>query len=167
MLGIDNTGLVSRCCNKGTSGQVVCFSKKSAGSLMDGGHCCCIKKHLVNPCNTQMMLQICFHAFKVNTFKMAFGYYSGSQRLRRSIGQFVDEAVLSCQDDRHPWFSNWQMVCSSAKTSRRIKEASSTIRMIFIFFSRIRFIISFLIILTIMTLELLERWISRASTNCR
>ncbi len=45
------------------------------------------------------MFEIIFHSGKIGALQVAAGYDSRRQRLRRTVGQFVDEVVLAGQDD--------------------------------------------------------------------
>ena len=45
------------------------------------------------------MYEIILHSVKVGALQVTSGHNPGSQRLRGAIGQFVDEVVLTGQDD--------------------------------------------------------------------
>jgi hypothetical protein len=51
MFCIDHGMLLCGGGDQSTSGQVICFSKQSAGSLLDGGDGGLIKKILFHPCD--------------------------------------------------------------------------------------------------------------------
>jgi hypothetical protein len=46
-----------------------------------------------------MMTEVVFHILAVDAFEMASGDDSGCKGLRGSVGEFVDNAGLSCEDN--------------------------------------------------------------------
>jgi len=82
MVGIDHCRLIGSSSNQGAAGQVIGFSKQSAGALMDSGDGVLIKKILFNAGDGQVMFEVILHAGKVGALQVAAGYNSGSQRCR-------------------------------------------------------------------------------------
>src|SRR5210317_2002041 len=99
MVSIYHVSLI--CCggNQSAASQMISFSKQSAGSLMDSGYSVLIKKIVFNACDGQVMFEVILHSGKIGALQVAAGHHSGGQGLRRTVGQFVDEVVLSGQDD--------------------------------------------------------------------
>ena len=53
MVSIYQIGLISCGGNQSAAGQMISFSKQSAGSLMDSGYCVLIKKIVFNACDAR------------------------------------------------------------------------------------------------------------------
>ena len=65
MVGVDRHGFLFRSNNNGASGQVIGFSKQSAGALMDSGDGVLIKKILFNARDGQVMFEVILHSGKI------------------------------------------------------------------------------------------------------
>ena len=86
MVGVNQRGLIRSSGNQSASGQMICFSEQSAGTLMDSGHCILIKKVLFNAGDGQVMFEVILHSGKIGALQVTAGHNSGSQRLRRTVG---------------------------------------------------------------------------------
>ena len=65
MFSIDQGSLIGSGGNQSPAGQVICFSKQSAGALLDSGDCVLIKKVVFNACDGQVMFEVILHSCKV------------------------------------------------------------------------------------------------------
>lgn len=65
MFGINQRGLISSSGNQRASGQMICFSEQSAGTLMDSGYCILVKKVLFNARDGQVMFEVIVHSGKI------------------------------------------------------------------------------------------------------
>jgi len=160
-------GFFSR--NESASCQMVGLSEQAPGSLVDGRYSGLIEQVFLDPGDRQMVNEVLVHILTADALEMASGHDTGCQGLRGSIHELVDQVGLFCEDNGQIRLAvpvELGRVWSSANTSSLIKEASSMMSTIFIFFPSTSSRISPLIFLVMTALEL-PSWIRATSHQIR
>jgi hypothetical protein len=83
---------------------VVCSSEEASGTLVDRSKGLFAEEWMGDASNSQVMVEILLHPLAVDSFQVASGNNPGSKGQGSFPVEFVQEVILSGQDERKYWF---------------------------------------------------------------
>ena len=104
MFSRDGTVFFKRRGHQSSPGEVVGSSEQPPRSLLNGQNGFLRKELFFYSCNSQMVIQVSLHFFQGQAFEMRPADDPRGQRPGAMIHQFVEEGVLSAEDERDQGF---------------------------------------------------------------
>ena len=99
MFGGDELAFFSSGGDEGTSGQVIGPTEETAGALVDGGDGLFGKEGLFDSGDFEVMVEVALHILAIDSFEVGPSYDPGRQGQRRAVEEFIQEVVLSGEND--------------------------------------------------------------------